>query len=72
MQFDCDSRAIKGYIKKRPSNSDLETLINCINLTIDPTSYKMADQHRENFFLQSLFLIVAALIIGITSSIFLN
>ena len=35
MQFDDDPCAIKNYIKKRLSNSDLETIINCINLTID-------------------------------------
>ena len=39
MQFDDDLCAIKNYIKKRLSNSDLETIINCTNLTIDPTSY---------------------------------
>ena len=38
MQFDDDPCAIKNYIKKRLSNSDLETIINCTNLTIDPTS----------------------------------
>ena len=38
MQFDDDPCAIKNYIKKLPSNSDLETIINCTNLTIDPTS----------------------------------
>ena len=38
MQFDDNPCAIKNYIKKRLSNSDLETIINCINLTIDPTS----------------------------------
>ena len=37
MQFDDDSCAIKDYIKKRLSNSDLETITNCTNLTIDPT-----------------------------------
>ena len=41
MQFDDDPCAIKNYIKKRLSNSDLETIINCINLTIDPTSYAL-------------------------------
>ena len=41
MQFDDDPRAIKNYIKKRLSNSDLETMINCTNLTIDPTSYAL-------------------------------
>ena len=39
MQFDDDPCAIKNHIKKRLSNSDLETIINCTNLTIDPTSY---------------------------------
>ena len=38
MQFEDDPCAIKNYIKKRLSNSDLETIINCTNLTIDPTS----------------------------------
>ena len=37
MQFDDDPCAIK----KRLSNSDLETIINCTNLTIDPTSYAL-------------------------------
>ena len=42
MQFDDDDPcAIKNYIKKRLSNSDLETIINCTNLTIDPTSYAL-------------------------------
>ena len=31
--------AIRNY--KRLSNSDLETIINCIDLTIDPTSYTL-------------------------------
>ena len=38
MQFDDDPCAIKDYIKKRLSNSDLEAIINCTNSTIDPTS----------------------------------
>ena len=41
MQFDNDPCAIKNYIKKRLSNSDLETIISCTNLTIDPTSYAL-------------------------------
>ena len=41
MQFDDDPCAIKNYIKKRLSNSDLETIIKCTNLTIDPTSYAL-------------------------------
>ena len=36
MQFDDDPCAIENYIKKRLSNSDFETIINCTNLTIDP------------------------------------
>ena len=38
MQFDDDPCAIKNYIKNRLSNSDLETIIDRTNLTIDPTS----------------------------------
>ena len=41
MQFDDDQCAIKNYIKKLLSNSDLETIINCTNLTFDPTSYAL-------------------------------
>ena len=41
MRFVDDPCAIKNYIKKRLSNSDLETIINCTNLTIDPTSYAL-------------------------------
>ena len=41
MQFDDDPCAIKNYIKKRLSDSDLETMINCTNLTIDSTSYAL-------------------------------
>ena len=41
MQFDDDPCAINDYIKKRLSNYDLETIINCTNLTIDPTSYAL-------------------------------
>ena len=41
MQFDDDPCAIKNYIKKRLSNSNVETIINCTNLTIDPTSYAL-------------------------------
>ena len=35
MQFNDDLYSIKNYIKKRLSNSNLETIINCTNLTID-------------------------------------
>ena len=41
IQFHDGPCAIKNYIKKRLSNSDLETIINCTNLTIDPTSYAL-------------------------------
>ena len=41
IQFDDDPCAIKNYIKKQLSNSDLETIINHINLTIDPTSHAL-------------------------------
>ena len=41
MQFDDDPCAINNYIKKQLSNSDLKTIINCTNLTIDPTSYAL-------------------------------
>ena len=44
MQFGDDPCAIKNYIKKRLSNSDLETIINCTNLTIDPTSYALSQE----------------------------
>ena len=39
MQFDDDRCANKDYIKKQLSNFDLETIINCTNMTIDLTSY---------------------------------
>ena len=41
MQFDNDPRTIKDYIKKYLSNSNLETIKNYTNLTIDPTSYAL-------------------------------
>ena len=41
MQFDDDPCAIRNYIKKRLFNSDLETIINCSNLTIDLTRYAL-------------------------------
>ena len=41
IQFDDDPCAIKNYIKKRLSNSDLETIINCTNFTIDPTNFAL-------------------------------
>ena len=46
MQFDDDPCAIKNYIKNRLSNSDLETIINCTNLTIDPTSYALLQKSQ--------------------------
>ena len=47
MQFDDDPCAIKNYIKKRLSNYDLETIINCTNLTIDPTSYALLQKAQS-------------------------
>ena len=48
MQFDDHLCAIKNYIKTRLSNSDLETIINCTNLTIDPTSYTLLQKAQPN------------------------
>ena len=39
MHFLDDPCSIKACIKKRLSNSDLEAIINCINLAIAPTNY---------------------------------
>ena len=47
MQFDNDPCIIKNYIKKRLSNSDLETIINCTDLTIDPTSYTLLQKAQS-------------------------
>ena len=47
MQFDDDPCAITSYIKKRLFNSDLETIINCTNLTIDPTSYALLQKAQS-------------------------
>ena len=47
MQFDDDPCAIRNYIKKRLSNSDLETIINCTNLTIDLTSYALLQKAQQ-------------------------
>ena len=41
MHFHDDPCAIKDYIKNQLSNFDLETIINCTNLTIDQTSYAL-------------------------------
>ena len=46
-QFDDDPCAIKHYIKKRLSNSDLETIINCTDLTIDPTGYALLQKASQ-------------------------
>ena len=40
-QFDDNPCAVKNYINKRLSNSDLKRIINCTNLTIDQTSYAL-------------------------------
>ena len=47
MQLDDDPCAIKDYINKRLSISDLETIINCTNLTIDPTSYALLQKAQQ-------------------------
>ena len=44
MQFDDDPCAIEYSINKQLSNSDLETIINCTNLTIDPTIYALSQK----------------------------
>ena len=49
MQFDDDPCAIKNYIKERLSNSDLETIINCTNSTIDLTSYALLQKAQPTF-----------------------
>ena len=49
MQFNDDACPIKDYIKKRLSNSDIETIINCTNLTIDPTSYTLLQKAQPTF-----------------------
>ena len=41
MQFDDDPCANKDYIRKRLSDSDLDTMINCTNLAIDLTNYAL-------------------------------
>ena len=46
MQFDDGPCAIKDYIDKRLSNSDLETTINCTKLTIDSTSYAILQKAK--------------------------
>ena len=49
MQFDDHPCAIKDYMNKRLSNSDLETIINYTNLTIDPTSYALLQKAQPTF-----------------------
>ena len=41
MHFNDDPCAIKDYIKKQQSNSDLEAIINYTNLIVDPSSYTL-------------------------------
>ena len=47
MQFDDDPCAIKAYIKKQLSNSDLEATINCTNSTIASTSYALLQKPQS-------------------------
>ena len=46
MQFIDDPCAIKDYNKKRLSNSDLETIINCTNLTINSKNYALLQKSK--------------------------
>ena len=48
MQFHNNPCVIKDYTKKRPSNSDLETIINCTNLTVVPISYVLLQKAQPN------------------------
>ena len=45
-QFDDDPCAIKSYDKKQLSNSDLETIMNCTNLTTDRTDYALLQKNQ--------------------------
>ena len=63
VQFDDDPCAIKNYIKKRLSNSDLETIINCTNLTIDPKSYALLQKAQPtSAAVESLFSMLSKLL----------
>ena len=62
MQFDDDPRAIKDYIKKRLSNSDLETIINCTNFTIDPTSYALLQKAQPTSAVERSFSMLSKLL----------
>ena len=48
MQFEDDPCAIKEHIEKRLFISDLEIIINCTNLTIDPKSYALLQKSPAN------------------------
>ena len=64
MQLDDDPCAIKNYIKKRLSNSDLETIITCNNLTIDPTSYTLLQKAQPtSAAVERLFCMLSKLLI---------
>ena len=62
MQFDDDPCTIKNYIKKRLSNSDLETIIKCTNLTIDPTSYTLLQKAQPTSAAERSFSILSKLL----------
>ena len=49
MQFEDNPCAIKDYIKKQLSYSDLKTIINCTNLTIDSTSYRLLQKAQPTY-----------------------
>ena len=50
MQFDDDPCAIKDYVKKRLPNSDIETIINCTNLTIEPNKLRIIAKSSANLY----------------------
>ena len=47
MHFNNDPCTAKNYIKKRQSNSDLITITNCTNLTIDLTRYALLQKAQQ-------------------------
>ena len=49
MHFLDDPCSIQAYIKKRLSNSDLEAIIDCINLAIAPTIYSLLQKAQPTF-----------------------
>ena len=64
MHFDDDPCAVKDYIKKQlSSNSDLETIINFTNFTIDPTSCALLQKaHPTSTAVERLFSMLSKLL----------